>query len=384
MTEQVAQLPSGSTAEAASGLTIAVVIVSYNTRDLLRTCLRSIYDSVENWSASAVAEHCSSEHIEPSRKRQAHGSAPSHAVASSGKVGTLIPPQLDIIVVDNASSDGSPAMVASEFPDVHLFASEQNLGFTAGNNWALRRLFDAEGGNSSAAPDYVLLLNPDAELPQGALRRMVAFMEQTPGAGMCGPRLEYGDGTFQHGAFAFPSLAQLALDLLPLWRVPGGHRLYEGRVNGRYTAAQWHGTQPFPVDFVLGAVMLARGRAVTQVGLLDEEFFMYCEEIDWCLRMREAGWQTWSVPAARVIHHEARSTRQIRWTSFERLWRSRFHFFRKHRAHYGPFILARLRLLVRLCLFWRRREARARFARGAVDGVSLQEELRAYQTLAAL
>ena len=384
MTEQVTQLPSGGAADAAHGLKIAVVIVSYNTRDLLRTCLRSIYDSIEKWPATAVAEHRPPAHTEPSRKRPPHGWVPTLALTSSGKV-TVPPstPSLDIIVVDNASSDGSPAMVESEFPDVHLFASEQNLGFTAGNNWALRRLLSA-GEDRTATPDYILLLNPDAELTEGALWRMVAFMEQTPGAGMCGPRLEYGDGSFQHGAFAFPSLTQLALDLLPLWRVPGGHRLYESGVNGRYAAAKWQGTQPFPVDFVLGAVMLVRGRAVKQVGLLDEEFFMYCEEIDWCLRMQQAGWQTWSVPAARVIHHEARSTRQIRWTSFERLWRSRFHFFRKHRAHYGPLILTRLRLLVRLCLLWRRREARARFARGAVDGVALQEELRAYQTLAQL
>lgn len=352
------------------GLKLAVVIVSYNTRDLLRTCLRSIYDSVADEPGVGTS---------PARAATMWD-APDGSGPCRGRFDL---DGLNIIVVDNASTDGSPAMVADEFPRVTLFASPENLGFTAGNNWALRQLLDAEGSVAAAA-DYVLLLNPDAELTPAALQTMIDFMEETPGAGVCGAHLEYGDGTFQHGAFAFPTLAQAALDLLPLWRVPGGHRLYDSALNGRYAQAQWAGAQPFPVDFVLGAAMLGRGSAIDRVGILDEGFFMYCEEIDWCLRMKAAGWGVWSVPAAHVVHHEARSTSQVRWSSFERLWRSRFRFFAKHRAHYRPLTLLGLRLLVRTVMAWRRRGAWKRFAAGRLDGAALAEELRAYGAVANL
>jgi len=158
---------------------LAVVIVSYNVCDLLRRCLQSVCGSArqsEDWLA------------------------------------------VDVTVVDNASHDGSAQMVAGEFPHVNLIAMTDNLGFTRANNFALRRLgFGADSRERAAsAPDLVLLLNPDTEVVDDALGKLAAFMRDNRSAGACGPRLHYEDGSLQHGGFAFPGLAQVALDLLPL------------------------------------------------------------------------------------------------------------------------------------------------------------------------
>ncbi len=340
---------------------LAVVIVSYNTRDLLRSCLRSVFAS-----ATRTADRL----------------------------------DVDVIVVDNASHDGSAAMVAQEFPGARLVPLDDNLGFTGGNNLALTLLgFDVAPVNHSisnlqspifnsqssifnfqpsASPDYVLLLNPDAEVQDDALWRMVAFMEETPDAGACGARLSYGDGGFQHGAFRFPGLFQVGLDLFPLTGLPGAHRLHNSRLNGRYPMALWMGEQPFPVDFVLGAAMLVRGEAIRQVGGLDDEFFMYCEEMDWAMRLHGAGWRVYALPGAHVIHHAGQSSQQVRWPAFVRLWRSRFRFFDKHRRHYPPGYPRLVRGLVRNALALRARQARRRFARGQISGDALAGELNAY------
>jgi GT2 family glycosyltransferase len=333
----------------------AVVLVSYNTRDLLRRALRSVIDS--------AAEDTQ-----------------------------------QVVVVDNASRDGSAAMVADEFasrfPALRLVASPVNLGFTGGNNLALHLLgFDSVvppqcGVEFERAarprPDCVLLLNPDAELQGDALQRMARFLEATPNAGACGARLSYGDGSFQHGAFAFPTLFQVALDFFPLTGLPGAHRIHSSRWNGRYPMRLWNGTAPFAVDFVLGAAMMMRGRAIEQIGGLDDTYFMYCEEMDWCLRAREAGWGVYAVPTARVVHHEAQSSRQFRWRSFERLWHSRFRFYRQHPARYGPLHRIMLQALVRVGLNARSNSAFRRFANGELTGRELADEVETYGRIARL
>jgi GT2 family glycosyltransferase len=300
---------------------------------------------------------------------------------------------VDVIVVDNASHDGSAQMVAAEFPSVRLIASPQNLGFTGGNNLALRQLSVITDQLSVTNtqypipniqyPDFILLLNPDAELTDDALGRMVAFLRDHPRAGACGARLSYGDGRFQHGAFHFPTLMQIALDLLPLTEIPGLRRflprLLDSRWNGRYPQSQWRGEDPFPVDFVLGAALMARTEAIRQIGPLDDGYFMYCEEMDWCLRLRQAGWTIHALPTARVIHHEGQSSRQVRWVAVERLWRSRFRFYRKHQNRYPRSYLLALRTLVRVGFFMHGWLARRRFTHGKIDGVALAEELSTYQ-----
>jgi len=338
---------------------LAVIVVSYNVASLLRNSLSSLLVTAAN-SADWLA--------------------------------------LDILVVDNASHDGSAAMVATDFPQVRLIASDTNLGFTGGNNLALRSLgFSGQGGEfpqapipdpHSPLPDFVLLLNPDTVVNGDALGQMAAFLRDNPGAGVVGAHLRYGDGSFQHGAFRFPGLAQIALDILPLADIPGIRRflprLLNSQLNGRYPGAFWDGSTPFPVDFVLGAALMARSEAIQQVGLLDDGYFMYCEEMDWCLRLGQAGWGIYALPTARITHWEGQSSRQVRWDAFERLWRSRFQFYQKHRVHYFRGFLFVLRLLIRVGLWMRSVLARRKFAQGKLSGQLLERELAAYTTIRRL
>jgi len=324
---------------------LAVIVVSYNVLDLLRGCLHSVFDSA--------------------------------GLSSDWLV-------VDVTVVDNASQDGSAQMVADAFPDVRLIAMNENLGFTRANNFALRGLgFGADSEKRAAsAPELVLLLNPDTEVVDDALGKLASFMRDNPSAGACGPRLHYGDGSLQHGGFAFPGLAQIALDLMPFAGAPGlsrlTHRLLHSRLNGRYSRRQWLGVAPFAVDFVLGAALMARGESIRAVGLLDEGYFMYCEEMDWCLRMREEGMPTYAVPTAQVVHYEGRSSSQVRWKSFERLWASRFRFFKINGHRYPQGFHLFLRPLVRVGLALNEMAARRQFARGRLSGDRLGEQLDAY------
>lgn len=262
---------------------LGIVIVNFNVRDLLDACLRSLFAEL------------------------------ARSPALSARV----------VVVDNASTDGSAGMVAAQHPQVELIASPQNLGFARGNNVGLRRLgLAAEKG---APPDLLLLLNPDAELHPGSLATLTDFLAVHPQAGGCCPRLQYGDGSFQHSAFHFPGLAQLFLDLFPLHP-----RLLHTRLNGRYPRRLYDNDRPFAIDFALGAALMLRATAIAAAGLLDEGYFMYAEEMDWQRRIQAAGWPLYCVPAARVTHHEGQSTRQFRGPMTLALWRSRLRYYDKH------------------------------------------------------
>ena len=262
---------------------LAVVIVSWNVRDLLDPCLRSLQVDLNALDVES-----------------------------------------EVWVVDNASTDGTPEMVADTFRDVHLVASQENLGFAAGNNLALREIADLE----SQAPEYVWLLNPDTEVRPGATAALVSALRAHPRAGVVGPKLLYADGSLQQSAFHFPGLMQLAFELFPL---PA--RLYDTLLNGRYARRLYEGEVPFYVDHPLGAAMLVRAEAMAQVGLMDEGYRMYCEEIDWCWRMRRAGWRAICAPAACVVHHAGQSTGQVPIPSFVNLWTSRA---RLYARHHGP------------------------------------------------
>jgi GT2 family glycosyltransferase len=151
-------------------------------------------------------------------------------------------------------------------------------------------------------------------------------MDSIPEAGLAGARLTYADGRFQQSAFRFPGLAQLTFDLYPL---PA--RLYESRLNGRYPRRHYDPEgNPFPVDHTLGAAMMVRRDVAEATGGFDENFHMYCEEIDWCWRIRSAGWAIYSVPKAEVVHFGGVSTRQIKARSIVDLWRSRAYLYRRH------------------------------------------------------
>ncbi len=313
-----------------TGNTLAVVVVSFNVRDLLRRCLAATYASL----------------------------ARSPELAAT------------VWVVDNASADGSAEMVAAEFPAAVLIPSPDNLGFAGGNNRALRQLGFSGGDAVGPPPDLVLLLNPDAEPVGDAIGQMADFLRSHPGAGGAGAQLSYPDGRFQHSAFAFPGLVQLWFDLFP----PRPRRLLESRLNGRYPRRLYDAGRPFAVDFVLGAALMARREAIQAVGLLDEGYFMYAEEVDWCWRMARAGWPFYCVPAARVIHHAGASARQFRRQSTLNLWRSRR---RLYDRFYGPARRWLANRIVALGMAAEIRRARAMARRGAIGPQELAERLDA-------
>lgn len=233
-------------------------------------------------------------------------------------------PAADVYVVDSASHDGTAAAVAAAYPQVKLTASAENLGFGRANNLALRQIgFDGAAGES--LPRAVYLLNPDTITQPGATRALYDALMAESRVGLVGAQLAYADGSFQHSAFRFPGLRQLWVEFFP---TPG--RLYDSGFNGRYARALYERGEPFAVDFPLGATMMLRREVIEQTGIFDEQFFMYCEEIDWSWRIRKAGWDVRCVPAARVTHLSGQSTGQARPESIVNLWTSRIRLYDKH------------------------------------------------------
>jgi N-acetylglucosaminyl-diphospho-decaprenol L-rhamnosyltransferase len=330
---------------------LVVVTVSYNTRDLLADSLESVFAGL----------------------------------VRSGLAG-------EVWVVDNASTDGSAGMVRERFPAARLIAHDDNLGFAAGNNLALSRLglqsppSSRPGSAPEAAisapsgarekPRHVLFLNPDTRITGDALGAMVRFLDETPRAGAVGARLVHGDGSFQHSAFAFPGLRQIFFDFFPLH-----HRLFDSRLNGRYPRRLYESGQPFAVDHPLGAALMIRADTLAQVGNFDERFFMYCEEIDLCRRIKAADWEIYCLPQAVIVHLEGRSTRQSPDRMFVALWRSRFLMFEKHEG--VAFRLA-ARWLVRLGLWAEAFRAERACRRGELTVRELDSRLAAYQQVATL
>lgn len=316
---------------------LAIITVSYNTRDLLAECLASTLAGLER----------------------------------SGLSG-------EVWVVDNASVDGSADMVRERFPVVKLIAHDENLGFAAGNNLALRAMGFGRSTQvgREMQPRHILFLNPDTRVVGDALGTLVLFLDSCPDAGAAGARLIHGDGSFQQSAFAFPGLLQIFLDFFPLH-----HRLVDSRLNGRYPRRLYEAGQPFPVDHPLGAALMVRGEALAQVGGFDERYFMYCEEIDLCRRIKNAGWAIYCVPKAEIVHLVGQSTRQFRDQMFLALWRSRFLMFEEHR---GSAFRWAARRLVRFGLWAEAQKARAAHDRGEIDASQLQSRLLVYQEVADL
>ncbi len=274
---------------------LSIIIVNWNTRDLLARCLSSVVSG-----QSSAADNC----------------------------------QLttETFVVDNASADGSAAMVRERFPWVRLIENTENGGFARANNQAIRQ----------STGRYVLLLNPDTVVHPGALTALVTFMDAYPRAGACGPRLLNGDGALQVSCHPFPTLGRefgRLFHLDALWP------------RARYDMARWDPATPRAVDVVQGACMMVRREALEQVGLLDEGYFIYTEEVDLCYRLHHAdrpadhwplmdtetnlsnschSWQIYWIPRAAVVHYGGQSTGQMPAEMFLRLYGSKVLYFRKH------------------------------------------------------
>jgi N-acetylglucosaminyl-diphospho-decaprenol L-rhamnosyltransferase len=313
---------------------IGVVIVSFNTRDLLRECLVSL-------------------------------------------CGCTLP--LRVVVVENASCDGSAALVRECFPHVELIELEKNVGFAAGTNIGIRRVMGYElrvlssENSPNSKLDYVLLLNPDTVVHSGAIEALAGFLDAHPRVGAVGPRLLSNDGTVQSAAFRFPTLLMTALDLFPPGEALPG-RLYHSWWHGRYPHEQ-RAEAPFAIDHPLGACILTRRAAIEQIGGLDEQFFMYAEEVDWCYRLRRAGWSIWQEPGARVTHMGGAATSQFRTKMLIALYESRLRFFRKH---YSRSFIRLHRMIVQAGVLRAALLAWREYVRGELGHDELRSRLWAY------
>jgi hypothetical protein len=269
---------------------LSIILVNYNTREILRQCLESIQRTVRYRS-------------------------------------------FETIVVDNASRDGSTKMVRHGFPDVQLIANEDNRGFSAANNQGI----DVAQGR------YVLLLNPDTEVLDDALTTMVVFADAHPDAAIIGPQLLNPDGTVQSSRRRLPTLITAAFE--STWLEPWAPRgLLE-----RYRISDRPDNVIQDVDWITGAAMLARREAIEEVGLLDEGFFMYSEELDWCKRFREAGWRVVYLPTAQIVHHVGKSSEQVVAARHIYFQTSKVRYFRKHE---GALIAGLLRWILLANYVW--------------------------------
>jgi GT2 family glycosyltransferase len=255
---------------------LSVVIVNWNTRELLRDCLASLQQNV---------------------------------------VGLT----LEVFVVDNGSSDGSVAMVREEFPKVSVIENGRNLGFARANNVALRR----------ARGRFWLLLNSDTVVIPGALEGLLGTMEQDPAIGIAGLQLLNEDGSLQNSISNTPSLLtelgnKSLLRLLFPRRFPGKEQQY---------------TDPMEVDSVIGACLMARHEAAEQVGFLDEDYFFFLEETDWCMRMKKSGWKVIHDPRFSIYHLQGKSAGKVNVRARIEYWRSRYTFFRKYYGRMAQWVL---------------------------------------------
>ncbi len=238
---------------------LAVVIVSYNVSALLKRCLETV-------------------------------------LASAGDI------TYTVAVVDNNSTDDTVEMVQNEFPSVKLIANKENVGYPAANNQGLRLL----GIEDEAAPRYALLLNPDTEVPPNCFADFVAYMDQNPDVGVLGPKLVLPSGELDWACRrAFPS------PMVSIYRMLGLSRLFPKSPRfGRYNMTYLDIDQLAEVDSVVGAFMMVRTAAVQEVGLLDETFWMYGEDLDWAKRIKDAGWQVIYNPSVTVLHVKRASSKQ--------------------------------------------------------------------------
>lgn len=283
---------------------VSFIIVSWNVCELLRRCLLSIREQAAGGRQT----------VDDSEQTASQARSLSS----------------EIWVVDNASTDGTVDMLRREFPSVRIIANAENVGFTRGNNQAL----------AVAQGRYLFLLNPDTELRPGALAALVSYMQANPRAGILGPRLVYGDGSLQSSRRRFPTLATAFVESTRLQQW-----FPRNRVLARYYMLDTPDDATQPVDWINGSAMFVRRAVYDTVGGLDERFFMYSEELDWCYRAKGAGWQIVYLPGAQVTHYEGKSSEQAVARRDIYFHSSKIHFFEKYR---GPFVAGVLRVYLLL------------------------------------
>lgn len=261
-------------------ITVSILIVNWNTRDILRGCLRSVYEQ----TCDIIYE---------------------------------------VIVIDNASADGSAEMVKQEFPLVILIENTKNRGFAAANNQGIQ----------IAKGQYILLLNSDTVVLDGAIQKSILFANQDLSMGVVGVRTELPDGTFTRDCFQFTSILNLLISLLGL------HTMFpRNRFFGRERLTWWDYQSVREVDVVAGCYMLVRREAIELVGGMDEMYFMYGEEMDWCLRFKLAGWKVVYYPYAHIIHYGRQSSILNPNAMYLEQRKSYLYFYKKHYGQFKKFI----------------------------------------------
>lgn len=262
---------------------VSVIIINWNTKEILRDCLTSVYE----------------------------------------QAGDIV---YEVIVVDNASTDGSVEMIKSDFEQAVLIENPDNRGFARANNQ----------GIAVAKGRYVLLLNSDTVVLDGVIAKTVDFADSHPQAGVIGCRVLNQDGTLQPTCFMYPSVLNMFLSSTYLYKLFPKSRFF-----GRERMTWWDRNDTREVDVVTGCFMLVRKEAIDQVGAMDERFFMYAEETDWCYRFKKSGWQIMFTPAAEIIHLGGQSTAKRPVAMIVQLRLSILMFVKKH-SGWSAQLLARV------------------------------------------
>ncbi len=278
----------------ASAMDVSIVILNYNDKEYLRGCLQSL-------------AHCS-------RSRQ-----------------------VEIIVSDNASTDGSIEMVESEFPRVRLLKNKENLGFTKGNNVGIR----------ASAGRYVFLLNSDIKVLDGCIDAMAQFLDDHPDVGLAGPKVLNRDLSHQSTCRRYPTLWNNFCEVTGLSKLFRGSRVFCGE-----HMFFFHGDRELDVHVLVGCFSALRRRAIDQAGMLDENFYMYGDDLDWCRRFKQAGWRVTFYPGAQAIHYMGTSTTKkdpVRYALLQQ--QSVLRYWRKYHSRAGVAGIQGL-ILLRLISRW--------------------------------
>lgn len=267
-------------------MNLSIIIINYNTKNLTLDCLQSIYTN---------------------------------------------PPigyNFEVFVVDNASTDGSPEAIAREFPQVQLITNKENLGFAAANNQAIK----------PARGKYILLLNSDTIVVNECLQIMLDFMENNPEVGAAGCKVVLPNGGLDKACKrSFPTPENSFYHAVGLSKLfPSSKRF------GAYNCTYLDEDKVSEVDCLVGAFMMVRREVIEQVGMLDEKYFMYGEDIDWCYRIKKAGWKIVYYPKAKIVHYKGASSKKKKWKTVFEFHRAMFLFFNDHYKEKYNFIVRAL------------------------------------------
>jgi hypothetical protein len=256
---------------------LSIAIISHNHREYLNPCLKSLYEVPQGIT-------------------------------------------FEVFLVDNCSNDGSAEFVEINFPKVKLIVNKQPAGFAANSNRALKQ----------SCGRYLMLLNPDTEVKEGTLKALVEFMDEYPQAGACAAKLLYPDGRLQPSVRAFPSLWVLLIRRTPLRFL-----IKDSRAVRHFLMLDWDHNSPCEIDWAHGSALVVRREAMEEIGWLDENFFLYGEDLDLCYRLKKAGWSIYYVPQAVIIHHLQEFTYKHFFTRLTLThYRSLLYFAVKHFPHF--------------------------------------------------